>query len=78
MVLLRALEILRALRAMLARSNNGGKNMDYSDKLLRYSMQVSYLKMFLKEELLAENEYEKCLHALEQDYGIGPDILVHK
>ena len=54
------------------------RDMDYSDKLLRYSMQVSYLKMLLKEAFLSEEEYEKCLHALEQDYGIGPDILVHK
>lgn len=62
---------------MLARSNNGGKNMDYSDKLLRYSMQVSYLKMLLKEELLSEGEYEKCSYELRQDYGIAPDILAH-
>lgn len=52
--------------------------MDYSDKLLRYSMQVAYLRLLLKEELLAEDEYEKCLHALKQDYGIVSDILVHK
>lgn len=52
--------------------------MDHNDELLRYSMQLGYLRTLLKEELLAESEYEKCLHALEQDYGIGPDILVHK
>lgn len=52
--------------------------MDHNDELLRYSMQLGYLRTLLKEELLAENEYEKCLHVLEQDYGIGPDILVHK
>lgn len=51
--------------------------MDYSDKLLRYSMQVSYLKMLLKEELLSEGEYEKCSYELRQDYGIAPDILAH-
>lgn len=51
--------------------------MDYSDKLFRYSMQVAYLRMLLKEELLSEDEYEKCLCALRQDYGIAPDILAH-
>ena len=62
---------------MLARGNNGGKNMEYSDKLLRYSMQVAYLRMLLKEELLSEDEYEKCSYALRQDYGIASDILAH-
>lgn len=51
--------------------------MEHSDKLLRYSMQVSYLKMLLKEALLSEGEYEKCSYELRQDYGIAPDILAH-
>lgn len=51
--------------------------MEYSDKLLRYSMQVAYLRMLLKEELLSEDEYEKCSYALRQDYGIASDILAH-
>ena len=51
--------------------------MDHSDKLLRYSMQVAYLKTLLKEKLLSEDEYEKCLCELRQDYGIAPDILAH-
>lgn len=62
---------------MMARSENGGKDMEHSDKLLRYSMQVSYLKMLLKEALLSEGEYEKCSYELRQDYGIAPDILAH-
>ena len=52
--------------------------MDHNDELLRYSMQLGDLRTLLKEELMAESENEKCLQALEQDYGIGPDILVHK
>ena len=51
--------------------------MEHSDKLLRYSMQLSYLRLLLKEELLSEGEYEKCLCALRQDYGIASDILAH-
>ena len=51
--------------------------MNDNDKLLRYSMQVAYLRLLLKEELLAEDEYEKCSYVLRQDYGIEPDILAH-
>lgn len=51
--------------------------MDHNDKCLRYSMQVGYLRTLLKEELLSEGEYEKCLCVLRQDYGIAPDILAH-
>lgn len=47
------------------------------DKLLRYSMQVAYLRLLLTEELLSEDEYEKCSYELRQDYGIAPDILAH-
>ena len=35
--------------------------MDNNEKLLRYSMQVGYLGLLLQEELLSEEEYEKCL-----------------
>lgn len=51
--------------------------MNDNDKFLRYSMQVAYLRRLLKEELLSEGEYEKCLCALRQDYGIASDILAH-
>ena len=51
--------------------------MNHSDKCLRYSMQVGYLRTLLKEELLSKEEYEKCVHALRQDYGIVSDILAH-
>ncbi|ETP71159.1 hypothetical protein UYO_2897 [Lachnospiraceae bacterium JC7] len=52
--------------------------MDNNDKLLRYSMQVSYLGILLREEFLSEEEYEKCLAALRRDYGIVSDILADK
>ena len=52
--------------------------MDNNEKLLRYSMQVGYLGLLLHEELLSEEEYEKCLPALRRDYGIVSDILVDK
>ncbi|MBP3195797.1 MAG: conjugal transfer protein [Butyrivibrio sp.] len=52
--------------------------MDKRDKFLRYSMQVSYLGILLREELLSEEEYEKCLGALRKDYGIVSDILADK
>ncbi|MCU6745127.1 conjugal transfer protein [Suilimivivens aceti] len=52
--------------------------MDNNEKLLRYSMQVGYLGLLLQEELLSEEEYEKCLSALRRDYGIVSDILVDK
>ena len=45
--------------------------MDKRDKFLRYSM-------LLREELLSEEEYEKCLGALRKDYGIVSDILADK
>lgn len=51
--------------------------MNTDDKILRYSMQVAYLRILLKERILSEDEYEKCLCALRQDYGIAPDILAH-
>lgn len=51
--------------------------MDNNDKCLRYSMQVGYLRTLLKEKLLSKEEYEKCLSALRQDYGIASDILAH-
>lgn len=46
------------------------------DKLLRYSIQVSYLGILLREGLLTEEEYEKCMSSLKGDYGIVSDILV--
>lgn len=52
--------------------------MDNSDKLLRYSMQIGYLGVLLKEDLLSKEEYEKCLIALKKDYGMAFDILVGK
>ena len=52
--------------------------MDNNEKLLRYSMQVGYLGLLLQEELLSEEEYEKCLSTLRKDYGIVSDILVDK
>lgn len=52
--------------------------MDDNDKLLRYSMQIGYLGVLLKAELLSEEEYEKCLIALKKDYGMAFDILVGK
>lgn len=51
--------------------------MNTDDKILRYSMQVSYLRILLKERILSEGEYEKCSYVLRQDYGIAPDILAH-
>ena len=53
------------------------RDMDHNDKCLRYSMQVGYLRMLLKEKLLSKEEYEKCSYVLRQDYGIAPDILAH-
>ena len=50
--------------------------MDKKDKLLRYSIQVSYLGILLREGLLTDEEYEKCMSSLKSDYGIVSDILV--
>ena len=50
--------------------------MDKNDRLLRYSMQVSYLGILLREGLLTDEEYEKCMCPLKGDYGIVSDILV--
>lgn len=52
--------------------------MEKNEKMLRYSIQVNYLGILLKEALLSEGEYEKCLSALRKDYGIVSDILVDK
>lgn len=56
----------------------GGMKMADNDKLLRYSIQVSYLGILLREELLTQDEYEKCMKVLKRDYGIVSDILVEK
>lgn len=50
--------------------------MDKKDKLLRYSIQVSYLGILLREGLLTDEEYEKYMSSLKSDYGIVSDILV--
>jgi len=50
--------------------------MEKNDKLLRYSIQVSYLGILLREGLLTDEEYEKCMSSLKSDYGIVSDILV--
>ena len=50
--------------------------MEKNDKLLRYSIQVSYLGRLLREGLLTDEEYEKCMSSLKGDYGIVSDILV--
>ena len=50
--------------------------MDKKEKLLRYSIQVSYLGILLREGLLTDEEYEKCMSFLKGDYGIVSDILV--
>lgn len=52
--------------------------MDQRDKILRYSMQVSYLGVLLQQELLSEEEYRRCLNALKKDYGVVVDILVNE
>ena len=50
--------------------------MEKNDKLLRYSIQVSYLGILLREGLLTDEECEKCMSSLKGDYGIVSDILV--
>ena len=50
--------------------------MEKKDKLLRYSIQVSYLGILLREGLLTVEECEKCMRSLKGDYGIVSDILV--
>jgi hypothetical protein len=52
--------------------------MDKNDKILRYSIQVNYLGILLREELLSEDEYQRCLNKLRRDYGVVSDILVDK
>ena len=53
-------------------------DMENDDKILRYSLQVSYLGILIHEGLLNQDEYEKCMKALRKDYGIVSDILVNK
>ncbi len=50
--------------------------MDEHDKILRYSIQLRYLRILLKDALLSEEEYVACIILLRKDYGIDTDILV--
>ena len=49
-----------------------------STKILEYSLQVSYLGILLREDLLSKDEYDLCLADLRKDYGIVSDILADK
>lgn len=37
---------------------------------------LSYLGILLREGILTDEEYEKCMSSLKGDYGIVSDILV--
>lgn len=50
--------------------------MDKNEKFLQYSIQVSYLGILLRDGILTDEEYEKCMSSLKGDYGIVSDILV--
>ncbi|MGF0145734.1 hypothetical protein [Sharpea azabuensis] len=50
--------------------------MDNNEKVLQYSIKVSYLGILLRENLITEEEYKKCLIAFKMEYGIVFDIIV--
>ena len=43
-------------------------------RLLRYVIQLGWLKRLLKKELITEDEYNRIKAALMKDYGITPGI----
>ncbi len=50
-------------------------NSKADDRLIRYSMQLEYLKTLLSEKLITENQYSRIKKKLMKDYGIASDIL---
>lgn len=45
-------------------------------KILRYSMQLAYLKQLLEKQLLNENEYKKIEKCLMKDYGVVSNFSI--
>lgn len=43
-------------------------------KLLRYSMQLAYLKQLLVKKLISEAEYKKIEKRLMKDYGVVSNL----
>ena len=49
--------------------------MEKNEKLIRYSMQLAYLRTLLSAKLITENEYSRIKKKLQKDYKVLSDIL---
>ena len=49
--------------------------MEKNEKLIRYSMQLAYLRTLLSAKLITENEYSRIKKRLQKDYKVLSDIL---
>ena len=45
------------------------------DNLLRYSMQLAFLKQLLEKKLISDREYSLIISRLMKDYKIVSDLL---
>lgn len=45
-------------------------------KILRYSMQLAYLKQLFDRNMIDENEYKKIEKQLMKDYGVVSNIAI--
>ena len=52
--------------------------MENNEKILNYSIEVSYLGILLRENLLSNEEYDHCLADLRKDYGIISDFRIDR
>lgn len=52
-----------------------GKDMD-AKKIVRYSMQLAYLKQLLDKKLISESEYKKIEKRLMKDYGVVSNFTI--
>ena len=49
--------------------------MEKNENLIRYSMQLAYLRTLLSAKLITENEYSRIKKKLQKDYKVLSDIL---
>ncbi len=56
----------------------GDQLMESNDKLIHYSLQLTYLAELLKSQLISENEYAVYKKKLMKDYGVVSDILANE